>query len=81
MSASLCIAAVMSGAATVNCNLKIKVTVLFVFPVTYVGSEDDINNSALIKTVTNKGKIFPKAPLNTHHYYLYNRETEPKKMR
>lgn len=56
MSASLCIAAVMSGAATVNCNLKIKVTVLFVFPVTYVGSEDDINNSALIKNSNKQGQ-------------------------
>lgn len=55
MPASLCIAAVMSGTATVNCNLQIKVTGLFVFLVTYVGSEDDVSNSAVTKNCKKQG--------------------------
>jgi len=73
MPAPLSIASVMSGMATANCNLQMKVTVCFIFLVTHAGSEDGvINTAATKKTASNKGKIFPKAPLSTYHYYLYN---------
>lgn len=63
----------MSGMATANCDLQMEVTVCFIFLVTHVGSEDAATNTAATKkNASNKGKILPKAPLSTYHYYLYN---------
>jgi len=63
MPAPLSIASVMSGMATANCNLQMKVTVCFIFLVTHAGSEDGvINTAATKKMLQTRAKYFQKLP-------------------